>query len=64
MKLRLTYRSHGLPVEIEVEGSALTPDSIGRVLGYILEPLEYWLDKTASRAIAVNQPQSTVDHAG
>ena len=43
MKLALRYCHGSIPISIEVEGEALTPESIPNILGSILEPLEYWL---------------------
>lgn len=48
MKLALRYHHGSIPLSIEVEGEALMPETISKILESILEPLEYWL-KTFTR---------------
>jgi hypothetical protein len=43
LKLALRYHHDSIPISIEIEGEALTPDSIPNILSSILEPLEYWI---------------------
>jgi len=68
LKLRLVYQHCGIPVEIEIEGLALTPNMIPSVLGSILEKLvggklESWLDtimaKTYGRMCDMPMPVDT-----
>lgn len=49
MKLTLRYCHGSIPISIEVEGEALTPESIPNILGSILEPLEFWLIETTRK---------------
>jgi len=44
VRIRVAYTSHNLPVEIEIEGEALTPNSIPNILGGILKHLESWIN--------------------
>jgi len=48
LKLALRYQHDSIPISIEIEGEALTPDKIPNILSSILEPLEFWL-KTITR---------------
>jgi len=60
LRLRLRYRHSGIPVSIEVEGEALTPESIPHVLGSILQPLESWLKRVEreNRGFSLGKPSA------
>ena len=44
MKLAIRYSRRHIPIEIEIEDAALTPNMIPNVLGSILEQLNSWID--------------------
>jgi len=48
LKVALHYCHGSIPISIEVESEALTPESISNILSGILEALEFWL-KTLTR---------------
>ena len=47
----MKYKHSNIPVDVEIEGAALTPDMIPIVLGVILDSLEDWLNTVLSKSV-------------
>lgn len=46
----MRYCRRHIPIEIEIEDAALTPNMIPNVLGSILEQLNSWIDTVTSKS--------------
>ncbi|MHA1631370.1 MAG: hypothetical protein ACTSXC_00930 [Candidatus Freyarchaeota archaeon] len=44
MRVRIAYRYHGLPIEVEVEGE-IRPEGLPAILEYLLDRLSRWVEK-------------------
>jgi len=47
MRVRVTYRYRGLPIEVEVEGE-IRPESLPEILRCLLDRLMRWIDEAAA----------------
>ena len=43
MRVRIAYRYHGLPIEVEVEGE-IRPEGLPAILGSVLNHLNRWVE--------------------
>lgn len=59
LRVALRYCHGSIPINIEVEGEALTPDSIPNILCAILEPLESWLETFTRKSRGLSSGEST-----
>jgi len=44
MRVRIAYRYHGLPIEVEVEGE-IRPEGLPAILGCLLDRLNRWVEE-------------------
>jgi len=59
LKLALRYCHERIPISIEVEGEALTPENIPNILGCVLEPLEFWLKAVTRKKAGFSPGESS-----
>ena len=45
MRVKVTYRYMGIPVEVEISSERLQPEGIPAVLGTILSRLNKWIEE-------------------
>ena len=44
MRVKVAYRYHGLPIEVEVEGE-IKPEGLPKILGSVLNRLNKWVEE-------------------
>ena len=47
MRVRIAYRYHGLPIEVEVEGE-IRPEGLPAILGCLLSRLNRWIEEVGN----------------
>ena len=45
MRVKVTYRYMGIPVEVEISSKRLQPEGISTILGTILSRLNRWVEE-------------------